>query len=271
VLVADMVLPGALVWTLIWLYQPLLTRVGVAQSWFGGVHALLCVAQIAVLRSIGRLTPAAGGRARYLRLAAGLPALAMIGLVWPLPPAATLALLLVAMGVGLSRTPIASAAINAAVDAEARATLLSTVSMLRTLAICLVNPIAGRLADRSLGQAMGALGLATLAVAVLSLTPLQGFLVGATVEEAGFDEGSTVAGVHALTSAVIVTMLLPGRAKGAKATSKPFCQAVGGRDTGDLNASERSGLALAVVVLMSAMFSLRTLCAGSLTRSCRQP
>jgi len=168
VVAADTVLASAFVWTLIWLYQPLLLRAGVSQRWFGVIHAAICVAQIAVLRSIDRLVPIAGGRARYLRLAAAVPALAMLALAWTPPPAATIVLILLAMGIGLTRTPIASSVLNAAADAEGRATLLSTVSMLRTLAVCAVNPVAGALADRSLGTAMQALGLAMLAVAALS-------------------------------------------------------------------------------------------------------
>jgi len=168
VLVADMILPSAFVWTLIWLYQPLLARVGVAQTWFGVVHAGLCVSQIGVLRSIERLVPLAGGRARYLRAAGVVAAVAMLGLGWAASAPLTIGLLVVAMGTGLTRMPLASNTLNAALDADVRATVLSTVSMLRTLAICVVNPIAGALADRSLGGAMWLLGGATLAVAVLS-------------------------------------------------------------------------------------------------------
>jgi hypothetical protein len=64
--------------------------------------------------------------------------------------------------------PIASSVLNAGVAAPVRATMLSTVSMLRTLAICLVNPVTGVLADRSLGTTMAALGAATLVVALAS-------------------------------------------------------------------------------------------------------
>jgi MFS family permease len=168
IVAVDAVLVGALVWTLIWLYQPLLMRVGIPTGAFGAVHATLCLAQIAVLRSMHRLTPLVGGQARYLRAAAIIPALAMLALAWTSSRTATVALLLLAMGVGLSRMPIASSAMNARVDAAGRATLLSTVSMLRTLTICLVNPIVGALADRSLAIAMSVLGFATLAVAVFS-------------------------------------------------------------------------------------------------------
>lgn len=168
VVVADVVLAGAFVWTLIWLYQPLLMRIGVPRVWFGAVHAVLCLAQIAVLRSVDRLAPLAGGHARYLHGAAAVAGVAMVALAWPATAPVTIGLLVVAMGFGLSRMPIGSAAINAAVDGSVRATMLSTVSGLRTLAVCLVNPIAGAAADRSLALALAGLGAATLAVALCS-------------------------------------------------------------------------------------------------------
>jgi MFS family permease len=168
VLVGDLVLVGALVWTLVWLYQPLLMRVGVPRVWFGGVHAALCLVQIAVLRSLDPLASLVGGRARYLRVAAGLAAAAMLALARPAPVAATIVLLMVAAGFGLSRTPIGTTVVNAAVDGSVRATMLSTVSGLRTLAICIVCPVAGAVADRSLATAMAGLGGLTLAVALLS-------------------------------------------------------------------------------------------------------
>jgi len=40
--------------------------------------------------------------------------------------------------------------------------------MLRTLSICIVNPIAGLLADRSLDLAVGCLGLAAVVAGCLS-------------------------------------------------------------------------------------------------------
>ena len=168
VVVLDAVLVGAFAWTLIWLHQPLLARAGVPRVWFGAVHAALCIAQIIVLRSIGRLTPLAGGRARWLRVAALVAGLAILALAARLPPGATIPLVVVAMAFGLTRMPIVSGALAARAEAHGRATLLSTVSMFRTLAICAVNPIAGALADRSLGWTMLVLGLATLTVAALS-------------------------------------------------------------------------------------------------------
>jgi MFS family permease len=168
IIAGDMVVVGALTWTLIWLYQPLLERAGVPRTAFGLVAALLCLVQAAVLHRLEWLITLVGGRTRYLHGAAIVAGLAMVALVPATRPLAVLAALVVAMGLGHTRTPVAAAAINATIGAGERATTLSTVAMLRTLSICIVNPIAGLLADRSLDLAVGCLGLAAVVVGCLS-------------------------------------------------------------------------------------------------------
>jgi hypothetical protein len=61
-----------------------------------------------------------------------------------------------------------SAELNRHIEGRHRATVLSTVAMLRTAAIAIANPIAGWMADRSLSGALVALGVAALAFAALS-------------------------------------------------------------------------------------------------------
>jgi MFS family permease len=168
IVAGDAVIVGALTWTLIWLYQPLLERVGVPRTAFGLVAALLCLVQAAVLHRLEWLIAVVGGRARYLHGAAVVAGLAMVALAPTASPLAVLIALVIAMGLGQTRTPVAAAAINASIDSGDRATTLSTLSMLRTLSICIVNPVAGWLADRSLGLAVGTLGLAAVAVGCLS-------------------------------------------------------------------------------------------------------
>jgi MFS family permease len=168
IVAGDMVLVGALTWTLVWLYQPLLERAGVPRTAFGLVAALLCLAQATVLHRLEWLIGVIGGRARHLHGSAVVAGLAMVALAATTSPLVIVALLVVAMGLGHTRTPVAAAAINAGIDSRERATTLSTVSMLRTLSVCIVNPIAGLLADRSLELAVGTLGVAVVAVGCLS-------------------------------------------------------------------------------------------------------
>jgi MFS family permease len=168
IVAADMVSVGALSWTLVWLYQPLIERAGIPRGAFGLVAALLCLVQTLVLHRLEWLVVVCRGRARYLHGAAAAVGVAMLALATTERAAIVVALLVVGMGLGHTRTPVAAAVVNAGIDSAQRATTLSTLSMLRTLAICIVNPVTGWLADHSLDLAVAMLGAATLAVAVFS-------------------------------------------------------------------------------------------------------
>ncbi|HLM43287.1 MAG TPA: hypothetical protein VK458_05440, partial [Myxococcaceae bacterium] len=65
----------------------------------------------------------------------------------------------------LPRIPLFSAYINHHIPSEQRATVLSFVSMVRTFAIVLINPLIGVLAEWSLSWTMAILGLGLIAFA----------------------------------------------------------------------------------------------------------
>lgn len=65
----------------------------------------------------------------------------------------------------LPRIPLFSAYINHHVPSERRATVLSFVSMVRTLGIVVMNPLIGLLAEWSLSGTMAVLGAGLLALA----------------------------------------------------------------------------------------------------------
>lgn len=159
---------NALAWGIIWLFQPLLRRAGVPLQAFGVVHALCCLAQIAFLSSVSTLERWAGTRQRLIFAATLLSGAAFLGLAattwWPV-----VALLIVAgMATSLPRVPLFSAAINHHVESSLRATVLSFCSMVRTLAIVVMNPITGFLAQRSLDLALVTMGVGLVALALLS-------------------------------------------------------------------------------------------------------
>lgn len=168
VLTADMVLVGCVTWLIIWLYQPLLEHAGVGLTWFGAVHAIMCVGQIIVLNNVGRLEYALGSKRRLLLVGALLPGCAFIVLgMTTLMPVVVLCIW-IAASFGLSRTALFSSYMNKHIPSAHRATVLSCISMQRTLAIAIVNPIAGALADWSIPATLIMLGAAALVLAVLS-------------------------------------------------------------------------------------------------------
>jgi len=164
-LAIELALTNALAWGLIWLFQPLLERSGVPLRFFGVVHALSCVGQILLLGNVVRLERWFGSTRRLLLGAtfiAGGSFLLLASTRWM--PLVILGIIL-GFTSALPRIPLFSAYINHHIPSEQRATVLSFVSMVRTFAIVLINPLIGVLAEWSLSWTMAILGLGLIAFA----------------------------------------------------------------------------------------------------------
>lgn len=163
-LALDMVSVGALSFLVIWLYQPLLEQAGIAIAWFGPVHVALALGQIAVLQGADRLEDLLGSRGRVLAACALAAGLAWIALGFARSPFSVAPLVVVVASFGLARGALFGASLHRHIPSERRATALSGISMLRTLAILLANGVAGLGVRASLSAT--ALGVGVLVVAL---------------------------------------------------------------------------------------------------------
>lgn len=160
-------LTNALVWTLIWLYQPVLQRSGIPVAWFGIVQTTASVAQIAILTNIARVERLFGTLRRFVVVATFIAAAALIAVGMTQRHFVVIAGIIVAITFGLCRVPLYAAEMNARIPSAQRATALSVTSMVRTLAIAAVNPLVGYFADRSLSTTLLSLGIALFITATL--------------------------------------------------------------------------------------------------------
>lgn len=154
----ELAVTNALAWAIIWLYQPLLTSRGFPVRHLGWVHAAACLGQIGFLSQVGHLERWMGSRRRLLIATTFLAGIAMMvmGLAhswFVLVPA-----ILAAFSLSLPRVAVYGAHLNVFIPSEQRATVLSFVSMSRTLAIVVLNPFTGWCADFSLPLTLVALG-----------------------------------------------------------------------------------------------------------------
>ncbi|MBI3782451.1 MAG: MFS transporter [Deltaproteobacteria bacterium] len=168
VLAADMVTAATLAWLIIWLYQPQLERVGIGMRYFGLVHGAMCAGQILLLSNIDRVAAFLGSQRRYLFLSAIAPGFAYLALGLSNHLPVVVAAIVGAAAFGLSRPAVFMAHMNASIPSEQRATVLSSISMLRTLAVAVANPLAGWLVDWSMQGALITLGIVALVVATVS-------------------------------------------------------------------------------------------------------
>lgn len=167
-LTAELVLTNALAWGLIWLFQPLLAESGLPVAAYGIVHALTCVGQIVFLNHVDCLETWLGSK-RSLLVAATLVSGAsfiLLGVVhqWT----AVILLIIAGFSFSLPRIPVFSAYMNYYIPSDKRATVLSLTSMCRTLAIVVINPVIGLLADWSLTYTMIILGAGLVIIGLFS-------------------------------------------------------------------------------------------------------
>ncbi len=158
ILTFDMVVIGSFAFLIIWSYQMLLKEAGIDIVYFGLVHGMMSVAQIAVLESYSRFESFLGRKRRLLVATAlitgiGFVMLGLSNTAWVIVP-----IIIVTAGFGLSRTPLYISYMNKFIPSNKRATVLSVTSMARNIGIGLANLIAAGLAEWSLKHMMIVIG-----------------------------------------------------------------------------------------------------------------
>jgi MFS family permease len=154
ILTFDMVAIGSFTFLVIWAYQVLLQKVGVNIIYFGMVHAMMCLAQIAVLQSFNRFEKYLGRKRRLLAATALIAGIGFIGLGLSNSAWVILSLIVVTAGFGLSRTPLYISYMNKFIPSDKRATVLSVTSMARNIGIGLANLAAAATAEWSVQHMM---------------------------------------------------------------------------------------------------------------------
>lgn len=167
-LALDMVVVASLSFMIIWMYQPFLAAAGVDLAWFGTVHAAMVVGQIVVLANVARLEKLLGSQKRLLLAAAVVAGASFIVLgSTRFLPAVTVAIL-TAASFGLSRAVLFGAHFNRYIPSGKRATVLSAISMFRTIGIAVINPVVGFAADVSLPRTAIGLGIVLIVLTLVS-------------------------------------------------------------------------------------------------------
>lgn len=167
-LTAELAFTNALAWGLIWLFQPLLASAGLPVAYYGVVHAAACIGQIFFLSNVEQLEKLLGSKRALLVAATIITGVAFV-LLGVIVHLAVVALLIVAgFTFSLPRIPIFSAYMNRYIPSDKRATVLSLTSMCRTLAIVVINPLIGLLADWSVAYTMIILGVGLIAAGFFS-------------------------------------------------------------------------------------------------------
>ncbi|MBU3896397.1 MAG: MFS transporter [Nanoarchaeota archaeon] len=168
ILALDMIVIATISYYMIWLYQPMLKGAGVDIMYFGIVHSAFVASQILIMNYNIKLEKLLGSKRRLIFLSALITGIMFIvgGLTNMLP--LVLLSIIVGGGFGLSRKPLFASYINKHIPSSKRATVLSTIYMLRQFAIAVVNPIVGLAVEWSLGNTLIILGVIAVIFSFIS-------------------------------------------------------------------------------------------------------
>ena len=168
ILALDMIFIGSIAYFMLWLYQPMLKQAGISIAYFGVVHAAFVGSQILVMNNYERLERIFGSKKRLIFFSALITGVMfVIGGLTTFAPIVLL-VIIVGGGFGLTRRPLFISYMNKYIPSSKRATVLSTIAMLRRFVLVLINPIVGLSVDWSLNNTLIILGLAAIIFSLVS-------------------------------------------------------------------------------------------------------
>ncbi len=151
----------ALVQAIFWYNQPYFTRAGITIAWFGPIMAVAVGLQMLVTLTTPRVKQRLG-QATALALSCILPGIAYMLLPVARVPALAAVLVATVASVQAWRQPIVNDELNRCIADGARATTLSVLSVLGTLAGVVLNPLIGHVGDLGLDVTGVSLGLSLI-------------------------------------------------------------------------------------------------------------
>lgn len=168
VLAFDFVIIDVLIFLLIWTYQLYLDSLSVPLIFFGFVAASMTLTQIIFFNLVPKLKKRFKNKKLFLLIYTSIPGIAYLLLAFTEIILIGIILILLVIGVGFSRNIIFIGGINKNIEEENRATVLSTISMVRSIIITILYPIIGLLVMWNLRYTFIILGICIILLALIS-------------------------------------------------------------------------------------------------------
>lgn len=171
ILVFDFVSIATIVYLLRILYQAFMQHLMIKISYFGIAMAGIVIIQLILINSYRWFEKILKSKRKfifYLSFFTGLFTLLALACGFYRLDFLAVAFIILAIGFGYSRTPLMISYINKYISSKVRATTLSTISMINTAVLVVVNPLIGRLADWSLNYTLLFLGMVAIFFSLIS-------------------------------------------------------------------------------------------------------
>ena len=167
-LAMDSMLIAALAFFVIWIYQLKLMELGIPIAIFGFVHAGLTGAQVLVLQNFERFEKTLKSKKKFLLYSAIITGLFLMIAGIAQTKILAIAAIMIAAGFGLSRERAFASYMNHYIESHHRATVLSSIRMIKTIGRSALYPVIALLAEWSLMYTFIILGVAIISIALMS-------------------------------------------------------------------------------------------------------
>lgn len=168
ILAFDMIFVASAAYFTIWMYQPILLGFGMDISLLGFAHALIVLSEIFVMNAFVPLEKFFRGKKNLIFMTAFLTGAGFTIAAFGNIMSVSFLGMLIAAGFGLTRRPLFMHYMNKHIPSHQRATVLSSVSMVRRLVMVVLNPIIGALFDWSLSSTLLLLGVSVIGFSFFS-------------------------------------------------------------------------------------------------------
>lgn len=161
-LILDNVIINTISYYNIWLWQKRLQSIGVDIEWFALISILYLATQIVVLNNYGKLENLLKSKTPLIRLGAILTG---IGFIMTAVTDSLIVILIgtvIIAGFGQTRRTLMTSYLNEVIPSSSRATMISIMSMVRSISLAGVSPLVGKFADNYLKYVLLTLGLSAL-------------------------------------------------------------------------------------------------------------
>jgi MFS family permease len=163
----DSVIVSSAAYFVVWYYQPFMTSLGIPIIYFGLAHALLLSSEILVSSNFKTLEKILGVGKSYLRNSALLVTAVFVLAAFFQNWVTLFLFIVIGGGIGYTRATYIASIAHKYIQSSHRATIMSSIGMVRRLALVPLNPTIGYAASVSL----------PLAFIIVSLFPLSTLLI----------------------------------------------------------------------------------------------
>jgi MFS family permease len=157
-LAVDMVAVSSVTYLIPWFYQKMILSAGLGIEYSGFVFSGIVICEILVMSNFCRLEKLFGSKRRLIFFTSLITGFMLLigGLTTYLP--VVLLVIFLSGGFGMSRPTLFTNYFNKYIPSDKRATVLSSISMTRRIAIAILNPVIGVLVDWSFPSTLLILG-----------------------------------------------------------------------------------------------------------------